>query len=453
MRTIVWHTPPEFGHFAPTRLLTRQLLQQGHRVVYLSERDMQGHIEQEGFEYAPYLPEKYPKGALQARDQLNGDDLWEWWLGREFAMWDEACSGRLEAQLASLKPDLILASQANPETSLVAHKMKVPVIRVSCSLPSYYEPDVPPLWSDALPGELSRRELELEWTCHGAMFWHQPWIKRENPIKRSAFYQFVEACGIHIAQINYRGAFNYQIDLDPEIVTCSKAFDFPKPDIQDRTYIGPCLPELDEERWSYPARRPQAPLIYCAFGSKASSYPAAKRVIERLIETARQRPELDIVIASAPEEMYEGFEIPATVHTVRWAPQRAVLREADLFITHAGLSSCREAIWEGVPMLAVPQAHDQRGDAARIVFHGLGDRLIGETPSAAVFMAAIDRLLSDPRYKEAAGRMQTQFRADAKADIGLRFVTDVMDGRIKPATAESYDRVTRKILRALTAGE
>src|SRR5436190_1642180 len=102
MRTLVWHVPPEYGHFAPTR----QLAAQGDRVVYLSERDMQAAIEREGFAYVPYLPERYPEGALRARDQLTGDDTWEWWLGRDLAMWQEAVSGRLEAQLAALAPDL-----------------------------------------------------------------------------------------------------------------------------------------------------------------------------------------------------------------------------------------------------------------------------------------------------------------------------------------------------------
>ncbi|MBS1118948.1 MAG: hypothetical protein H6Q90_1176 [Deltaproteobacteria bacterium] len=452
MRTIVWHVPPEYGHFAPTILLANQLAAQGFRSIYLSERDMQGHIEKAGFSYAPYLPDVYPKGALQARDQLSADDTWEWWLGRDLAMWQEASSGRLEAVFSSLKPDLIMSSSPNPDTSLVAHKMKIPFIRVSCSFPLYYEPDMPPMWSDALPGELSRRELEREWMCHEALFFRRPWIDRDNPIKRSDFYRFVEACGVHAAQINYRSAYNYHVESDPEIITCSKALDFPKADIPNRAYVGPCLPELDAAPWTYPARRPDAPLIYCAFGSKASSYPGAKHVIGRLLETASARPELDIVLA-APDDVLAGLQIPSTVHTLAWAPQREILREADLFITHAGLSSCRESIWEGVPMLAVPQAHDQRGDSARIVYHGLGERLIGPRPSTASFMAAIDRLLTDRKYLEAADRMRALFRADAKEAIGVRFVTDVMEGRIKPETFADYENVSSLLFRNMVAGE
>lgn len=448
MRTLVWHVPPEYGHFAPTLVLARQLAAQGCRSVYLSEPDMQDHIEREGFAYVPYLPGRYPRGALHARDQLTGDGTWEWWLGRDLAMWQEAVSGRLEAVLAALAPDVILASQLNPDTSLVAHKMGIPFIRVSCSLPLYYEPDIPPMWSDALPGELSRRELEIEWMCHEAMLWRAPWIHRDNPIKRSEFYQFVEACGLDLAQINYRSAFNWHVESDAEIITCSKAFDFPRPELPERAYIGPCLTEMTGARWSYPARRPDAPLVYCAFGSKGGSYAAARRFLDPLLAAARARPDLDVVVASLPDEVFAGRDLPPTVHRLLWAPQREVLREASLFITHAGLGSCREAIWDGVPMLAVPQAHDQHGVAARIVYHGLGERILGEL-SPRQLIDTIDRLITDPRYRRAATQMRDRFRADDNGGIGPRFVTDLIEGRIPSLTAHHYRTVTKRLFRAI----
>ena len=447
MRTIVWHIPPEYGHYAPTRLLSKQLVAQGCRVVYVCELDMKEHLERDGFEHVPYLPEAYPVGSITARDRLDLDATWEWWFNRDQALWREACSGRLEALLATLSPDLVIGDQLNPDTSLVVHKMKLPFIRITTMLPAYYEPDMPPIWSDALPGERSRWELEIEWMCHGALVLRQPWIHRDNPIKPSEFFKFVEACGINVAQINYRSAFNYHVESDPEIVMCSKAFDFPKPaasEVPDRVYIGPCLSENDAKPWTYPARRREAPLIYCAFGSKSLSYPTAKVVIERLLELAVMRPELDIVIA-AYDEVVRGLAIPPTVHVIHWAPQRAILREADLFITHAGLNSIREAIWEGVPMLAVPQAYDQRGCAARIVYHHLGERITGPVPATPVLAQMIDRLLGDATYRQAVEQMQTQFHAEAQDLVGARFVLDVLEKRIVPASGAYYDEVVKRL--------
>lgn len=448
MRTVVWHLPPEYGHFAPTRHLARQLREVGYRSVYVAERDLQAPIEQAGFEYVPYLPDAYPRGSVEARDRLSLEATWDWWAARDLALWREASSGRLEALLASLGPDVIIGDHINPDTSLVAHKLQIPFIRHSSMLPSYYEPDMPPMWSDALPGERSRWELEVEWMCHHALMWRLPWIHRDSPIQQRDFYQFVEACGVHVAQINYRGAFNYHVESDPEIVMCSRAFDFPKPEVPDRVYAGPCLDDDASEPWTYPTRRPGAPLVYCAFGSKALSYPTARVVIARLLEVARARPALDLVIA-APDELFAGHEIPPTVHATPWAPQRRVLQAADVFVTHAGLGSVREAIWEGVPMLAVPQAYDQRGDAARVVYHGLGERLIAEIPPAAALAELLERLRTEPRYRQAIGRMRAQFHAEAAERAGARFVVDVAEGRVRPAAAAYYAQVVDRISRGI----
>jgi hypothetical protein len=49
--------------------------------------------------------------------------------------------------------------------------------------------------------------------------------------------------------------------------------------------------------------------------------------------------------------------------------------------------------------------------------------------------------------------MRDRFRADANEGIGVRFLTDVMEGRIKPATAAYYEKVTRRLYRAIMAGD
>lgn len=447
MRTVVYHAPGEYGHYSASRYLARRLVEHGLRFVYLSELDMQHHIEGDGFEYVPYLPEAYPRGGVAARHKLDPDATWEWWLQRDLAMWHEASSGRLEATLSALAPDLVISDRINPDTSLVAHKMRVPFIRCSTMLPTYYQVDVPPIWSDALPGELSRWELEAEWRCHDALLWIKPWIDRDNPIPRRDFYKFVEACGVSVAQINYRDAFNYHVESDPEMITCSRAFDFPAPEVPHRVYLGPCLDALPPGAWTYPGRRAGSPLVYCGFGSMGTQYPAGKVVIERLIAVARARPQLDIVI-SIPDAVIAGWELPPTVHARSWLPQREVLREADLFITHAGLASCREAIWEGVPLLAVPFHTDQRGLAARIVYHGLGERMLGSIPPTADVLDLVDRMLADPKYRRAAERMQTEFQT-ADHDLGVRFATDVMTGRIQTTPPAYHEDLMRKVFRGM----
>ena len=64
---------------------------------------------------------------------------------------------------------------------------------------------------------------------------------------------------------------------------------------------------------------------------------------------------------------------PDNVLPLRWAPQLAVLAEADCAITHGGSSSVHECVASEVPMAVYsPGVLDQGGIAARVAYHGLG---------------------------------------------------------------------------------
>jgi hypothetical protein len=79
-------------------------------------------------------------------------------------------------------------------------------------------------------------------------------------------------------------------------------------------------------------------------------------------------------------------------HVDQWA----ALAEADLFVTHRGLNSTREAIFQEVPMLSYPFFGDQLDQARRC--QGLGLALaLTETPTAPLDAAAL---------KEAPGRLE-----------------------------------------------
>ncbi|MCL4807576.1 MAG: hypothetical protein KJ062_07250, partial [Thermoanaerobaculia bacterium] len=71
------------------------------------------------------------------------------------------------------------------------------------------------------------------------------------------------------------------------------------------------------------------------------------------------------------------------VTVAAYVDQWAILGEADVFLTHHGLSSTHEAIWHGVPMLSYPMFWDQPALAARCQELGLARPLV-ETPRGEV---------------------------------------------------------------------
>jgi MGT family glycosyltransferase len=74
--------------------------------------------------------------------------------------------------------------------------------------------------------------------------------------------------------------------------------------------------------------------------------------------------------------------LPSNMTLERSVDQLAVLRRAQLFITHGGMNSVHEALYFGVPMVLVPQAADQHMVAQRVGSLGAGINLGGEKLTA-----------------------------------------------------------------------
>jgi len=68
-----------------------------------------------------------------------------------------------------------------------------------------------------------------------------------------------------------------------------------------------------------------------------------------------------------------------------------VLRQARVFVTHAGMGSAMEALWQGVPTVAIPRSMDRFANAARLEAIGAGVRLSVEGATPSALRAAVER--------------------------------------------------------------
>ncbi|MGM1057965.1 macrolide family glycosyltransferase [Saccharothrix sp. Mg75] len=100
-------------------------------------------------------------------------------------------------------------------------------------------------------------------------------------------------------------------------------------------------------------------------------------------------------------------------------PQVAVLRHASVFLTHAGMNSVMEAVYHGVPVVAVPRIPEQRAVAARAAELGLGIAL--DAPTAADLRAAVPAATAHRPAAEALG-------AALRATPGAPVAADVLEG-------------------------
>ena len=100
-------------------------------------------------------------------------------------------------------------------------------------------------------------------------------------------------------------------------------------------------------------------------------------------------------------------------------------------------------------MLVCPQAWDQHGNAARVVYHGLGERVLEEHPSAETLSSTILKLLSDPSYKKKASTMKDSLRTEEPNDTDLKFIDRVLASECDMFMSEAFAEIESQIARNL----
>ncbi len=117
------------------------------------------------------------------------------------------------------------------------------------------------------------------------------------------------------------------------------------------------------------------------------------------------------VLASAGEAKEAGEGEDKDVLIVPFVPQLPLLERVDAVVCHAGHNTVCEALWHGVPLVVAPIRDDQPVVAGQVAEAGVGIRVRFGRVTAPKLGAAIDAVLHEPGYREAAGRIRTAFRA------------------------------------------
>ncbi len=115
--------------------------------------------------------------------------------------------------------------------------------------------------------------------------------------------------------------------------------------------------------------------------------------------------------------------IPSHFYVGSFLPQLAILKQTDIFITHAGFNSVSEALYYGIPMYALPMVNDQYLVAKRIKDMELG--MVGKfkeiTPQT--LRDGVEELLSNEQVKGNCRRMSILLRESNR----LSFVAESLE--------------------------
>ena len=433
MATVVFMPFHWASDLNPTFALARKLRNRGHRVHYLCIPDTADRIRSQGFDFTSVFDRAFPEGTLAKQYESEAQ-------GKRYGIAEfkdrlrGTCEllreGEIERATAFLHPDLLLVSSGTPWVGIAACETGIPVICFSSTLISVEDSAVPPFNTDLIPGQgpLSQLRTWFEWK---KLFFYRRLYSRDWDISKE-LKALARDCGYAPEKIDFRVETWPRLRL-PELVFFPKELDFPRLRKPEGAFFIEGSVDIERRDGDFPWDRldDDKPLVYCTLGSLLpfKSPARASQFFQMFMDAMAQRSALQGVITIGSYLKADAFNCPANVLIVPIAPQVEVLKRASLMVSHGGVTGVKESAFMGVPMLLIPLSYDEFGNAARVVYHGLGARLRLKEVSARELGRLIDKVLEDFSYSTRAKHMSEKLLKLEHQSPGVAIIESILYGR------------------------
>ncbi|MER7234541.1 macrolide family glycosyltransferase [Streptomyces olivaceus] len=384
------------GHVNPSLGIVRELVARGHRVSYAipDEGDFVGRVRATGAEPRVW------RSTLPAA----GDDQSRWGETRldvaELFLRDAV---QALPQLAELYrddvPDLVLSDFSGWAARVLAHRWSVGYVQLSPQLVPWegYEEEVGARLAQELRSCARGRAHYARW---------RSWLAAND------------LAGVDPDTFMSRPPRSLVL-IHPALQPHAD-----RVDTRRYSFVGPCQGERAEhDVWTRPAEAAGRRVALVSLGSNFTKQPRFYRTCAEAFGTL---PDWYLLLQVGSQvSAGELGPLPDNVEVRPWVPQPGVLRQADVFVTHAGAGGAQEGLATGTPMLCVPQAGDQFDNAAMLVRLGVAERVDSADVAVEALRAAVLRLADDPAV---AARCAAQ-RELAPGD-GSRRAADLVEGEL-----------------------
>lgn len=381
------------GHVNPSLEVIRELVARGHRVTYAIPPLFARKVAEAGAEpklWNSTLPGPDDDPAAWGSELLDHVEIFLADAMQALPQLAEAYDGD--------EPDLVLHDITAYPARILAHRWGVPAISLSPNLVAWqgYEEEVAePMWAE--PKRTERGQ------AYYARF--QGWLE-EN--------------GIALHPDPFVGRPDRSLVLIPRVLQ-------PNADRVDEsvyTFVGACQGDRGSQGdWQRPAAAEKVALV-----SLGSSFTKRPDFYRECVRAFADLPGWHLVLQIGKHvDPAELGAVPDNVEVHSWVPQLAILGQADLFVTHAGAGGSQEGLATATPMIAVPQAVDQFGNADMLQACGVARRIDTEEATAQVLREAALALVDDP---EAARRLK-EIQAGMAQEGGTRRAADLIEAHLR----------------------
>jgi MGT family glycosyltransferase len=391
------------GGVEAVQTVVRRAVARGHEVRVLGTDGLRSRFESAGAVFRPY---RYAPDNDMRRPET--DLVKDWEAGNPLSLWArvrdrllvgparEFCRDVLE-DLHREAADVVVVDTMIPAAGFGAEAAGVPAVIVMHGPYMVPRADAPPLGTGFMPARGSLGRLRDRSAAALAL----AVLRTGLPALNQARAEFGLA--------PLRDGLDLMGKASRILVCTSPSYDFAPGSVPGNVrYVGPQLDDAASadsgNPWAVPSGRP---LVLVGL---SSTVMRQEGLLQRAADALGQLHVRGLV-TTGPAVDPAGIVAPPNVTVTRWVRHADVLPHCSAVITHGGHGTVMKALIAGVPLVVVPLGRDQPDNAARVVYAGAGIRL-RKNASVSALRAAVARVIDDPGYRAAAGRMAGRLAAE-----------------------------------------
>lgn len=360
---------PYFGHVVPTVGLVQELIKQGCQVTYMLPFDWEEKITQSGAEFAGY--DNHPKLSVQIRNAYEA------------------------AEKIISDNDLVIYEQFFFLGKHLAEKYHKSVVRIFTAPVANEKLMQEYIHAGGALGIFRYKWIGRMWTKEVAkdiLLKTDCWLDEiiQNPPELNLVYTLEE----------------YQ----------PYAEEFSKDKYK---FLGASIYGREEEHFQITKRN--RPVIYISLGTIVKG---AKSFFKKCMNAFKDEDVTVVMSVGKSFSIRCLGEVPKNFMIYNSVPQLAVLKQADVFVTHGGMNSISEALVHGVPMVVIPFMADQPTNARRIKELGLGEKMNYRSLDSQALRETVFAVMEDDSITKNVENMKEKMTACPGNAGGARMIIE-----------------------------
>ncbi len=160
-----------------------------------------------------------------------------------------------------------------------------------------------------------------------------------------------------------------------------------------------------------------------------------KKAFFQKVVDAFKEEDLTVVVVSDPQ-LFEQW--PDNFMVYQQVPQLDLLPHLDGVVCHGGHNTVSETLSNGIPLVVIPIAYDQSHVAGRVVRTEAGERLNFNRFKANHLREAVQQILTNPGYREAAQKVGQSFMEAGGASTAANLLEEAITKASKPEKPSKF---------------